>query len=56
MVSLHTTLYHERDVSTPIGSCIENEPRATVGSPVVPALRWSAGAINNAEIHRSRLG
>jgi len=34
-----------------IGSCIANEPRATIGSPVFPAFRWSAGAISNAEIN-----
>jgi len=34
-----------------IGSCIANEPRATIGSPVFQAFRWSAGAINHVEIN-----
>ncbi len=39
----------------PIGSCTSYEPRATIGSPVFPASRWSAGALNDAEINRTAL-
>ncbi len=38
-----------------IGCCIANEPWATIGSPVFPAFRWSAGAISNTEINKARV-